>query len=419
MLRAFLGLVVALLLAGVTPAVVRADAVEPLPSSADVVWDFGSDRGVTWFQFGRHRVYQIPQASRAVKAALKASQQRHISLHATYDPNSGRVDSQGRVTFIVRRLTFDGRTFEVAPEQPQSEPVDARDRLGRDVARSVALRDLGRLDEARAAVGAVLASGTLEPRLYEAALRNQFAVVNELAHELAPERRAEADVLRMEGYRALDAIRILAPTDRGITSATGHMLGGLGAYEEALAIFRDMARADPGDAYWPTLNASIYQRLMGRPAEALASIDAFAAAAGAQTGMAFHYHRGWTLAELGRHDDAIEAFTLGLANQPDFPWALIKRACSYAAVGRLRQALADQERGVMLIEAAIPSSAGRRAAQFNLVRARAVQDQLRTAIEKDTGMTAPSLCGGYWPVDEERRTRSPLLPAREATPAAR
>lgn len=411
MLRAFLGLVVALVLAAGAPASARADTAEALPVAVGGVWDLGSDRGVTWFQFGRQRVFQIPGASREAKAALKASQKSHISVFAAYDPDSGRVDADGRLTFVVRRLTYDGRTIEAAAATPLPETTEERELLGRAVARSSALRDQGRLEEAHATIRAVLASGPMEPRLYEAALRSQVATASELAHDLGLERRAEADVLRMEAYRALEGVRILAPGDRGVASAMAHMLSELGAYEEALAVFRELAQSDPESAYWPTLNGSIVQRLLARPEEALGSLDAFAAANGPQTGMAFHYHRGWTLAALGRHEAAIEAFTLGLADQPDFPWALAKRACSEAALGRLRAALADHERAVRLIEEVVPTSSARNAAEFNLDRARAVRDELRAGVAKDETATLPGLCAGYWPTNEEPRPRSPLLPS--------
>lgn len=411
MLRAFLGFIAALVLAAAAPVPVRADTVEALPVAVGGVWDLGSDRGVTWFQFGRQRVFQIPGASREAKAALKASQKSHISVFAAYDPDSGRVDADGRLTFVVRRLTYGGRSIEGAPATPLPATTETREILGRAVARSSALRDEGRLEDAHAMVRAVLASGPMERRLHEAALRSLVATASELAHELGLEQRAEADVLRMEAYRALEGVRVLAPGDRGVASAMAHVLSELGAYDAALAVFRELAQSDPENAYWPILNGSIVQRLLGRPEEALSSLDAFAVANGPQSGMAFHYHRGWTLAALGRHEAAIEAFTLGLTDQPDFPWALAKRACSEAALGRLRAALADQERAVRLIEEAVPTSSGRKAAEFNLNRARAVRDELRAGVAKDETATLSGLCAGYWPIDEEPRPRSPLLPS--------
>jgi len=419
MLRSLVLWVVALVLAVGVGAPRRAQAADELAVTFGVVRATGVERGVIWFQFGDQRRMLVPRKgapdSRAVIAALKDSQKTNRSVFASYDPNSGQFDAERRVTFVVRRLTYDGRAIEAAPEPKLIEPRSMREAAARAVARSVALQDLGRFEEARGAIRGALGSGDLEPRLHEAALRNQAVVAAELAYALGPESRVEADELLVESLQSMQAALIHAPGDRGLVLGMANALTSLGAYEDALRIYDAVAKADLEQAYWPTLNVVIVQRLLGRPDQALATLDALVEQKGPQRGMPFHYHRGWTLSELGRYEEAIAEFTVGLESQPDYQWALSKRACAAASLGRHRAALADQERAVKLGEETVAASPGRRAFVFNLDRARAVRDTLRVAVDKGETAAIKDLCTGYWPADEERRARSPLLP-QDATP---
>ena len=60
--------------------------------------------------------------------------------------------------------------------------------------------------------------------------------------------------------------------------------------------------------------------------------------------MMIQYHKGWTLQEMGRHREAIEAFSSGAQAQVDFPFMYWKRAASYAAIAEREAAVADMRR---------------------------------------------------------------------------
>lgn len=415
MLRKFVLSIVAVVLAGLGPIPARAtETASELPVAVGAVVDTGVDGGIVWFQIGRQRRFLAPRATtprpKAVIAALRDSRKSGRSVFASYDGATGQVDADGRITFVVRQLTYDGRIIEGSSEPTTlPEPRDAKEAAGRELARSVALRDLGRFADARDAIRRVLDSGSLDPRLHESALRAKAAVAAELAYQLGPEDRAEADELLVESLLALRGALVLSPGDRGLNLAMGHALMNLGAHEEALRLYEAVARAEPDEAYWPILNMTIVLRSLGRPQEALAALDAWAAENGRQDGMAFHYHRGWTLSDLGRYEEAIAEFTVGLEAQPDYEWALTKRACAAANLGRLRAALADQEQAVRLAEETVAASPGRKPAAFNLARTKAVRDILRDAIAKGATPPPQDLCSGYWPGDEPRRGRSSLL----------
>lgn len=414
MLRNLVFWVVALSLAVGVGAPRRAHAADELAVTFGVVRATGIERGVIWFQFGDQRRMLVPRKGppdpRAIVAVLKDSQKTNRSIFVSYDPNSGQFDAERRVTFIVRRLTYDGRAIEGAPEPKLAEPRSIREAAARAVARSVALQDLGRFDEALGAIRGALGSGQLEPRLHEAALRNQAVVTAELAYALGPESRVEADELLVESLQSIRAALIHSPGDRGLVLGMASALTSLGAYDDALGIYEAVVKADPDQAYWPTLNVVVIQRLLGRSDQALATLDALVEQYGPQDGMPFHYHRGWTLSELGRHEEAIAEFTVGLESQPDYQWALSKRACAAASLGRHRAALTDQERAVKLGEETVAASPGRRAFVFNLERAKAARETLRAAVEKGETAAIHGLCKGYWPADEEPRAKSPLLP---------
>lgn len=418
MLRNLVLWAVALVLVGLG-APRRAFGADELATTFGVVRATGVERGVIWFQFGDQRRMLVPRKGtsdpRAIVAALKDSQKTNRSIFASYDPNSGQFDAERRVTFVVRRLTYDGRAIEGAPGPKLSVPGSMREAVARALARAVALQDLGRFEEALGTIRGALGSGDLEPRLHEAALRNQAVVTAELAYELGPESRVAADELLVESLQSIRAALIHSPGDRGLVLGMANALTSLGAYEEALGLYESVVKADPGQAYWPTLNIVIVQRLLGQPDKALATLDAMVQQLGPQDGMPFHYHRGWTLFQLGRHEEAIAEFTMGLNAQPDYQWALSKRACAAASLGRHRAALADQERAVKLGEETVAASPGRRAFTFNLERAKTVRETLRAAVEKGETAAIKGLCTGYWPADEESRARSPLLP-QDAVP---
>ena len=71
--------------------------------------------------------------------------------------------------------------------------------------------------------------------------------------------------------------------------------------------------------------------------------------------MMAQYHIGTTLAKMGRHEEAISAFTLGLKSQPEYHAAFWRRGMSYAAVGRKLEAQQDFADGARVFRRVPPS----------------------------------------------------------------
>lgn len=114
------------------------------------------------------------------------------------------------------------------------------------------------------------------------------------------------------------------------------------------------------------INYASYLRRVARyedSLQVLLAVEKADAAAGGP-GMMTQYNLGWTLAELGRHEQAIKAFSVGIPLQPEYPFAYWRRALSYEALGRRAQAHADIERAAALMkhgEMTFPDSALTRA----------------------------------------------------------
>src|SRR5215831_13267831 len=113
--------------------------------------------------------------------------------------------------------------------------------------------------------------------------------------------------------------------------------------------------------------------------------------------MAYHYHRGWTLIELGRFAEASDEFSEGLRNQPDYAWAFLKRSCAESLLGRADAALTDQQAALALL---VRSADDSKPSQYDLRRATQVESELRLAAEHKRTIDAKALCGGYWREEE-------------------
>jgi tetratricopeptide (TPR) repeat protein len=128
--------------------------------------------------------------------------------------------------------------------------------------------------------------------------------------------------------------------------------------------------------------------------------------------MMFHYHRGWTLNRLGRYEEAIAEFDEGLKTQPDYPGAFDRRACAYAMLGRLPEALADRQRAN-----AEMSDFWSRPNQSPVSRhdrrwAEDVVKALEAAIASGSQEPMSAPCEGSWDYGEARRERSKFLPPK-------
>jgi tetratricopeptide (TPR) repeat protein len=142
-----------------------------------------------------------------------------------------------------------------------------------------------------------------------------------LSLDLTDKRRATMLMVRAQAYAGLKQLEF-AIEDQ----------------EEAIALIKSR------DA-WPWIGLAIFRREMKQYDKALAAIKEAEKrdedGPGTGPGMATFYHKGWTLHEAGRYSDAIKAYTRGIPRQPDYGWALYRRAMAYEALGDRVQAKRD------------------------------------------------------------------------------
>jgi len=102
--------------------------------------------------------------------------------------------------------------------------------------------------------------------------------------------------------------------------------------------------------YREFINYATYLRRVGR---IQASLDAILTAEQIEAGavsMMTQYHKGWSLLELGRHAEAVEAFTKGILVQPDYAFVYWRRGLAYEGLGDKRLAKEDFERCAKLLD---------------------------------------------------------------------
>lgn len=103
---------------------------------------------------------------------------------------------------------------------------------------------------------------------------------------------------------------------------------------------------------WPFVMLGVYYRELKQYDLSLAALkDALKYdedGPGTGPGMAVYYHTGQTLHAAGRYSEAIEAYTIGIPKQPDYGYALYRRALSYEALGDKVQAKRDLFRAAEL-----------------------------------------------------------------------
>jgi tetratricopeptide (TPR) repeat protein len=188
----------------------------------------------------------------------------------------------------------------------------------------------------------------------------------------------------------------------------------LGAYPEALAMFEEALRRWPGEYFYIATRKGAVHRLLGEHDSALAALDDLVAQHGPQGGMMYHYHRGWTLNELQRYEEAEQEFTAGLESQPDYPYAFAARACARAQLGKTEDAVEDQWRAVELqqqMAAALPGDGAASRAQARLAL---TLDALERSHGRNPGQATDIACAGLHDFDPRGsyRPRSRLFVPR-------
>ena len=107
----------------------------------------------------------------------------------------------------------------------------------------------------------------------------------------------------------------------------------------------------PAGSHREFINYASYLRSAGRAADSLVALKSAEIIDGYEGGVSMmtQFNLGWTLQELGRHEDAIDAFSKGIPTQPDYPFVYYRRGLSLEALGRINEARIDFEKLAELI----------------------------------------------------------------------
>jgi tetratricopeptide (TPR) repeat protein len=297
---------------------------------------------------GRNTVVWIRTHDPEVRAALEGSDDtnRSIAWRIHLD-GAFLVDDKAAGQYWAESFEYQGRTFG---------PFTAKSRwswreltpAAASLLRALADYEARHLGDAVEKLDAALGAGTLNRVHTIKAFDLRANALEAMAYPPGRELNDEDDALVA---RAIDDWRRagrLAPKSFRIFMNEANATAMLGAYAESLEMFEEAGRRWPDEYFFVAMRTGAVRRQLGDHEGALRALDDLVARHGDQGGMMFHYHRGWTLNDLARYEEAIREFDAGLESQPDYPFALAARACSNAQLGRLGQALEDQKQAVQL-----------------------------------------------------------------------
>lgn len=385
--------------------------------SAVGIVDYGEfNDSETWFSL--YRIDQgfivetatVPDMD-AVTAALKSSYETGRSVRVNFDAESGIFERGARgfiPTYVVRSIEYDGsivpgmngrRSTVVRPT-----PAEAA------LARGVAYAGSFKLDRAVPFLDRALSDGSLPPELQALARNTRGHALIDSAWDTHQEATDEVDRQLIRALADFTAWAALESDNPEARLAIGLALRDLGDYDQAIAIFREMIPVWPEHRIRLVTRIGATYRILGDYDRALGVLDELVARDGPQPGMMFHYHRGWTLNLLGRYEEAIEEFNEGFMSQPDYSGAFGQRACSFARLGRLKEALADRRMSDMLMESHLRETGVTPAREHDRAWSRAVIATLEAAIASGSKAPNSAPCEGDWSYGERKRERSRLLP---------
>ena len=120
-----------------------------------------------------------------------------------------------------------------------------------------------------------------------------------------------------------------------------------------LALVDQQAAFDlqPPSQHYEYINYAAYLRRMGLYSESLAplkqaqKLDRLAG----QSSLITQYNLGWSLYELGRYQEAIDAFNTGIPQQPDYPFVYLRRGLAFYKQGKQQSAQDDFSEFLLLI----------------------------------------------------------------------
>ena len=415
----------ALLIAVPTLAQTGAPPASPplLRTTMGIVETGDGDDGRVWFDLVRidQRFAFDPRKAASFDQVMKAlvdsqSTGKSVSVHFFVDGATFDVGS-AKPTYIVHDITYGGQTFQLEAQIPPADanavPLD-RDVAAAALAKGIALVGDPDTAPAREALSAAIGSAAIEPALKALALktRSELAANDALQNRPAGDDRDRLFVLALQDAQSWTSA---APDDAVAPLSVAWALYHLGAYDDAAAVLRAALVKRPQENFRAEIELARIYRTRGQYDLALAELDKLAKS-GDGTGMAYHYHRGWTLRLAGRYDEAIAEFTAGLKEQPDYPGAFSGRACAYARTGRLKEAIADWRE--VLKSAALwgidtPLSQGTKHDRDRNVE---IGKLLDAAYARNPAEKTDAACTGFWDWGEELRARSALLPAAAAAP---
>ena len=142
----------------------------------------------------------------------------------------------------------------------------------------------------------------------------------------------ESEGLSIREFAAALHLRAMAHAE------TGEPLKASEDYQRSLGI-------RPAQAAWDLIPLGIYLRMAGRNEDSLEVLQQALAldedGPGSGPGVAAYFHFGWTLHELKRYGEALEAYARGIEKQPGFEGIYLRRALSHEALGERGKARAD------------------------------------------------------------------------------
>jgi len=340
---------------------------------------------------------------------VSTASQRGFALRVRFDGTAGRLDAQSAtVTYPMCSLSV-GDVRPLGNEAANCPAVAASSRpsSSSSLARGIAV---GRAhpEVAISLLGEALADRGVAPSLQAIGLRARAEAREALSldQEWGGETFDRLMVASLADHRARLAIN---PNDAEAHYAVGKALAELGAYDDALAIYANIARRWPDEAFRVATRTGAIYRQQGEYRRALAQLDDFAARNGRPDGMRFSYHRAWTLVKLGRFQDAIVEIDIGLQTQPDYSSAWILRSCAKAQIGAIDDARRDQERGLELLESLARN--GEPGLDADIARSRRLVAALGETRSAVSAGTLDDVCRAPWRNYERTRPRSQLLGA--------
>lgn len=345
--------------------------------------------------------------------AVLAANKDNLLLTVWFDPETAVIERKTmKPSYVVRTVVYGGQTIA---GDILAEPRDARtisssqDKAEFALARGLAYYHAGQTTKALPLLGQAL-DFNLAPELKILGLKARSSALEDdiLAREKPGNARDRGLYAALQDARAW---RKAAPDNADAAINEAWLLSMLGGYDDALAVYADASKRWP-DENWRTYRGigAVYRR-MGRLQESLDWIDKLGALPDMKNTMPYRYHRGWTLDEMGRYDEAIAEYTEGMKAQPDYDGAFWRRSCAYAATGQLELALYDIRTARKLRDGFMAEMPVTPASSFDNARYAEVEQTLANAVAKDAHQKITGLCKGYWEWGEGARSRSIFLPA--------